>query len=72
MRTLLLKLACVAVLLSSCRAKQTVIADPKIPHRIAERVKVKVWLRKKGKEFQMVEVEFLPGWWILPPQWAKE
>ena len=28
-------------------------------------------IESKDQQKQEVQVEFLPGWWILPPQWAK-
>ena len=73
MKTLLLKLAFAAVLLSSCKAKQTVIPDPTVAHRVAESATVTVWLRRGAtKEFQAVEVEIPAGWWIVPADWASE
>ncbi len=73
MKTLLLRLAFAAVLLSACKATETVIPHPGVAHKIAEPVRVKVWLRKGAtKEFQAVEVEFAAGWLIVPPEWAEE
>lgn len=71
MKTALLKIVCVAVLLTGCKPIQTVIPDPTAPHQVSRRTKVRAWLRKPGGEKQEVMLEVPAGWWLLPPQWAK-
>ena len=71
MKTALLKIIFAAVLLTGCRPTDTVNPDPTKPHKISQKVKVKVWVRREGRDLQEVEVEVLPGWWLLPPQWAN-
>jgi len=75
MKIKIAKCLCVVVLmtiLQGCRPIETVIPNPKIPHQIAEKVRVKVWLRKPNGTKQEVLVEFLPGWWVMPPTWGEK
>ena len=63
---------CALAWLCGCAPTETVIPDPGTPHRIARKTTVTVWLRKgRTDTFQAVEVDFPPGWWILPPHWNK-
>lgn len=72
MKTFAFMIIFALALLPGCRPTETVIPDSTIPHQISKKVRVKVWVRKKGDVKQEVELEFLPGWWILPPQWAAD
>ena len=72
MKTLLSSLIC-GIILQGCASlvTETVIPDQTIAHRIAQPIKVTVWLRQGDSDtFQEVEVQFLPGWWIAPPSWG--
>lgn len=72
MRTAILSLI-FALGLLGCAPVQTVLPNPKVAHRIAQPVKVKVWLRRGDtKEFQEVEVEFAKDWLIVPPDWGEK
>lgn len=57
-----------ATLLLACVSGPRPIPDQRIPHRVAERTKVVIWVEQPGGAMKKVEVELHEGWWIASPQ----
>ena len=67
-RTALVLLACASV--SACTCRRVVIPDPQIPHKVVERVRVKVWVRVPGSvpaKWSPECVWLEPDWWVASP-----
>ena len=55
---------------SACTCRKSVIPDPAIPHKVAERQCVKVYVRVPGSVPVKWSPECIwlePGWWVASP-----
>lgn len=68
MKKLVLVLIVFVLLFVSGCVKRTVLPDPRVPHRVAEETKIKVWCRLPDGRFSKCDVRLLEGWWVASPQ----
>lgn len=58
-----------ASLFSGCSLlpRHTAIPDQTVPHRIAERATLVLWVRRGDREMVPVEHDIPAGWWVASP-----
>jgi len=67
MRTALALIA-FALPLLGCLPQERALPNPAIPHRVAERACLKIWVRRPDDSLVQETVRVEPGWYIASPQ----